>query len=847
VELLERGRFADMLDDALAEAVAGRGRLVLVEGEAGIGKTSLLRSFRARAHGRATVLWGACDPLSSPRALGPFLDVAAEWGDGLDRRLDDAAGPGDALRVLRPLLTSNRPVALVVEDAHWADEASLDVIGLLARRIDDARVLLVVSVRDDDPLQHEVSRTLLGELGALPATQRIRLPSLSLDAVRALAAPYGVDAEELHRLTSGNPFYATEVLASASDEIPQTVREAVLARATRAGPAARRLLDAAAVLGAAVPIELLETVAGDDLARLDDCVGCGMLTVDGNLVSFRHELARLAVAEEIPPHRRRLLHAAALGALSSSADAAVLAHHAEGAHDADAVLRYAPAAGGHLAAHGAHRDAAAQFARALRFSTSLRSEQRAGLLDRRAYECFLADQPDAAVEAYEDALGCYRAVGDRAGAGRTLIWLARLFAFCSRDAEAEAAAEAGIELLEGLPAERELARAYSTVANIRMLAGEQRDALESGQRAIELADRLGESEILAFALNTVGAVEFASGLDTGRAKLERSLELARAEGLTEHVARAYVNLASTAVDIGRYDIADDYLEAGLAYCSEHDILAWQWYLLAVRARSALERGRWRDARASAELALVYARPASFARLTALVVLARIRARRGEPDVWPLLDEAQQIAQMNGHLQLVGPVACARAEASWLDGAADRVDPETAEAVALAERLADPWIAGELVFWRRQAGIAGADADCATRFAVDERPYEAALLGAEAPDPRGAREALAALDELEAWRARDVVSRRLRRRGMRDLPRGPRPATRANPARLTPRELDVLALVAEGLRDSEIAAQLVVSPKTVGHHVSSILRKLDVPSRGAAREVAIRDGLTATAR
>jgi DNA-binding CsgD family transcriptional regulator/tetratricopeptide (TPR) repeat protein len=741
---------------------------------------------------------------------------------------------------------------LVVEDVHWADEATLDLLGLVARRIEHTAAVLVASFRDDELGQVEPVRIALGELTALGAAASLRLPPLSSAAVRMLAEPFGADAEELHRITGGNAFFVSEVLAAGSERIPPTVREAVLARAARAGRVGRRLLDAAAVLAAPAELALLEAVAGDDIAGLDDCYACGMLRDEDGLVCFRHELARLAVEESIPPRRRRALHAAALRAIAGHActpDPAVLAHHGEGSRDTEAVLRYAPAAAELAASLGAHREAASQLARALRFGDGLPPERRAELLERRTDECFLADEPEPALESEREALGCHRALGDALREGRSLSRLARLYSFCSRDVEADEAALEAVELLERRPPGRELASVYSILANMRMLSGDRREAVAWGERAIELAARLDEREILAYALNGVGSVEFHSGKPAGRAKLEQSLEIALADGLTQHVVRAYVNLASTAVDIRSYDVADHYLTAGLAHAGEHEIAAWRWYLTAVRARAELERGRWDDAVETARVVLTAARPTSFARLTALTVLGRIRARRGEPDPWPLLDEARDIALLNAHLQLVGPVACARAEAAGLDGDLERVGPETEECIELAARLEDPWILGELCFWRRVSGVddqppgdvaepfalqlAGDWARADACWAAIGCPYEAALSLAESADPQAARRALAELGRLGASRTSAVVTRRLRRRGVRNLPRGPRRATRRNPAGLTCRELEVLGLMVDGMRNTDIATHLVLSTKTVEHHVSSILRKLGVSSRREA--------------
>jgi DNA-binding CsgD family transcriptional regulator len=401
--------------------------------------------------------------------------------------------------------------------------------------------------------------------------------------------------------------------------------------------------------------------------------------------------------------------------------------------------------------------------------------------------------------------------------------------------------------------------AYSSVSHMRMLAGDAAEAVRWGEQAITLAERLGETEVLVHALNNVGSALFLAGSEEGRAKLERSLALAGEAALTEHVVRGYVNLASIAVDLRRYEVADRYLAEGIGFATDQGVDAWRWYLVAVRARGECERGRWQQAFASAQAVLAAARPTSFARLTALVVLARVRARRGEPGCWPLLDEALGIAMLNGHLQQAGPVAAARAEAAWLEGAWSEVDAQTREWLDLARLREDAWIYGELAYWRWKAGLTGgvraamaepyalhvggewaAASECWSRLGC---PYESAVALADSHEAEDLRRALSALTELGARPAAAAVARRLRSLGERGLPRGPRAATRANPAGLTVRQLEVASLVAQGMPNTEIAARLVLAPKTVEHHVSAILRKLGVQSRLEVGAAAARHGLT----
>ena len=402
--------------------------------------------------------------------------------------------------------------------------------------------------------------------------------------------------------------------------------------------------------------------------------------------------------------------------------------------------------------------------------------------------------------------------------------------------------------------------AYSNMAQLRMLASDRHGATHWGERAIALAERLDETEILVHALNNVGSAEMVRGLEEGTAKLERSLRLALDAGLEEHVARAFTNLASIAVDARDYPRADAYLADGIVYCAERDLDSWHSYMTGYQARAEFDRGDYDAATATATAVLEDRAVTAPARITPLAVLGRIRARRGEPDPWAPLDEVRELASRTGELQRLAAAAIARSEALWLAGEPDRIEAETSEALALAlVHQHDAWVVGELCVWRRRAGIVDdvsgvaiaepfrleLDSEytkAAKAWAALDCPYESALAAAHADSERTQRRALDELQRLGARPAAACVARTLRESGLRGLRQGPRAATRENPAGMTARELEVLAHVAEGMRNAEIAARLFLSEKTVAHHVSAILRKLGVRTRGQAGAEAARLGL-----
>jgi DNA-binding CsgD family transcriptional regulator len=865
-ELLERSRQISALGESLAAVQSdSRGRLVFIGGEAGVGKTVLVRQFCVEHSDSQRIVWGACEPLFTPRPLAPFVDIGQATGGELEELVTNGARPHEIAAALTREL--GEPTILVIEDVHWADEASLDVLRLTARKIATVQGLALVTYRDDSLDRVHPLRTVLGELAADPAVARLRLEPLSPQAVAELAAPYGVDADGLYRTTGGNPFFVTEVLASGDGEIPHTVRDAVLARAVRLSPTARTLLDTVAITPPHSQLWLLERLAPDAVQSLEECLSSGMLTADASGVAFRHELARLAIEESLAPDRALALHQKALEALAAPPDGepdlARLAHHADAANDTAAVLRFAPAAGERAASLGAHREAAAQFGRALRYAENLPIEAEAGLLERRSYECYLIDEFDESVEAESRAVERYRELGDRLKEGAALCALSRRIWCGGRTAEAAEASRSAVDLLEQLPPGRELALAYGVASAICLNSEDAEGTFAWGARALELAERLDYTEVVVYALNNMGTMRLLLGDAEGSEMLDRSLDLAKQAGLDEPAGRAFIHFGWALSRNRAYDELEERMRVGIEFCNEHGLSLWELYLRVYRARSELDRGRWDEAAETARFVLDQQRSATLLRTLALVVLALVRARRGDPDTWPLLDEAHALAETSEELQAIVPVAAARAETAWLAGDIDPAGEATEEAFMSVQGKTAPWAIGELACWRWRARvleappphaaepyalqIAGEASRAAERWHELGCPYEAALALADSDDEGDLRRALDELQQLGARPAAALVARRLRERGARGLPRGPRPLTRQNPANLTPRELEVLGLVAEGLRNAEIAGRLVLSQKTVEHHVSAILRKLEVGSRSQAVSAAVRLGLAAQHR
>ena len=864
--LLERSGELGALHGLVAEMAAmGRGGVAVVSGEAGVGKTALLRQFRGELPRRVTVLWGSCDPLFTPRPLGALLEPVVELGGEPAELAAAGAKPFDVAIALGGAFGAIAPVLLILEDVHWADEATLDVVRVLARRASDSGLLLVISYRSDQlPCDHPV-RMVLGELSSADDVTRLELDGLSREAVSELAASSLLDADELFERTDGNPFFVTETLAAGAGAVPETVSDAVHARIAGLSVSGRAVLGAVAVVPQRAEVWLLEVLTDGDLGALDECLASGVLRAEGDGVVFRHELARLAVEMSLAPDRAVMLHRRALAALSDptlgAPDYVRLAHHAEAAGDGPAMLHYAPAAGERAAERGSPREAQNHYWRALRFAEGIDPAARAELLERFCDHAYLSDMRREAVGAIDEAIAIHRRRGDITREGRALRMRSRLLSCIGRGREAAESIREAVRVLEQGPPGADQARAYSTLAGMAMVDYDYELAVSAGAKAIAIAQEVDDVEGLVNALNMVGTAEMVFGNPAGLAKLERSLELARQAHLGTDAGVAYINLGLVLIHNSRWREALVWIERGIGYTRELGLEAWLKCLISERALVELALGRWDDAAATAQTILDGPRDQIIEpRTNALIALGLVRARRGDPGCWPLLDEAWERAVGADGLEFLGPAAAARAEAAWLEGRSEAIGAETEATYDLACRLNEPTSAGWLACWRARAGLPVEPPDnIPERFGLElEGDLEAAFEQLKAqgadydaaialiPSTNGSllRAAHEQLRTLGAKPAAAIVARRLRELGERNVPRGPRPATRQNPAGLTNRELEVLQLLAQGLRNAVIAQRLVVTPKTIDHHVSSILRKLGVTNRGQAGAAAAQLGMIA---
>lgn len=859
MHLLERKEQLEELNRCVHEARSGCGKLVLLAGGAGLGKSSLVETFVAEHRRDARTLWGACDAFSTPRALAPVHEIAMQ-ASGLPARITASGNSGDELfRVLLEDFTQSERVCLIVlEDLHWADAATLDFLRFVGRRIQRTRAVLIATYRDDEIPANDPARLTLGELTGHHVV-RMRLAPLSLAAVEILARDSGRGANLVHQITGGNPFFVAEVLASPADFVPETVREAVLSRLMRCSAATRDLVEFVAISPARAETWLIESFLNLQQIAVDEAGARGLLLVQSDSIGFRHELVRLAVNSATPPDRARVLHRKMLQSLvDHGADLERLAHHATLAQDAAAVLKYAPLAANEAARLGAHREAAAHLSAALRFETFLDTMQRAILLERHAQESSLANQTRTAIASAIQALEVWQQLSEVEAQSRVLSLLSQEYRTVGNKEAADDSVAKAICLLEALPRSANLAMAYNWRSLLAANRGWDRETNEFGQLALEIAREVGDRAAESHALCNIGAALLGSNDRAGYEPLQRSLSLALEDRLEDQAARAYRTLLFYSVLLHDFSHAQRLFQDGIEYCEERGIFSHSAYIRAYYTAADLDRGDWTEAaRTAAELLHSSEVTGVQQRATVMTTLALVRLRRGDPGADDLLDQAIDLVLPTGELNRIGRIAAARAEKAWYDGRSADVVREAALGLTYVQDHRAPWIHGELLFWQSRVKptelvtedvaepfrlmIEGSWRAAADAWVKIGMPYQQALALSGGTE-QAQREALEILDDLGASPLSAIVRRRLRERGVRSVPRGPNEATRANPSGLTPKEFTVLQLLAQGCSTAQLAHRLHRSPKTIDRHVCSLFEKLGVHSRAEAIAAAYARGI-----
>jgi DNA-binding winged helix-turn-helix (wHTH) protein len=767
--VLERDDQLRRLGRAVHDLLAGQGGVVCISGAAGLGKTTLVRRATEDAGADVAVLLASCEDLSTPRALGPFRDMLLPSG-GL---LVDEVGPGfDAgavLTRLRDVVRADGPPVIVVEDVHWADDATVDLLRLLVRQAPALPALVVLSYRDEDIGPGHPMRRLLGSLRSPVA--HLRLQPLSTSAVALMTTGTRLAADEVHTVTGGNPFFVSEVVANPGTAVPASVRDAVLARLDQTSAAARHGLQVLSVIPARAERWLAEALLPDADDVLHEAERRGLLAGDATSVWFRHELARRVIDADLTAAERTAHHRGAAHVLATRrADPARVLHHAALGALPDLVREQALLAAAQAVAAGAHRQAAAHLDLLLSYRDQLPADVVAGALTDRAHSLYLLNRFAESQRLAVESVAMWESIGDPAQLGRALIGLARtgLWAVGPRFAEqaarrAVAAAERashreddGSATVLLAQAHAELARARGNLATLGPVSEPGPSAVEHAAQAVELARRSGREELVAHTLTYLGAERLSNGDPGGRDDLDEAVRIAAGDPRVEYVTRGCVNASGAAFRSGEPELALEYVRTGLAGCADGEFFAGEYRLDLTRSVIQLSTGSWDEAEAGLRDLVDRPGEPGLMRPMATALLARLLARRGDDEAGALL--ARAVADITGSDEphLVGPVAAAAAELHWLGGTGD-LPAFVRDAYDLAVRRRHLVSQAELATYAARCGsVLRQRRD---RPDPEQPPLPGPWSPALAGDHRGAADGWAALHEryeqaVETWAAGD---------------------------------------------------------------------------------------------
>src|SRR5579863_7558660 len=857
MELIERAEHLTALHDKYKDMAAGEGHCIMLSGEAGIGKTALVRAFCQEHRHHAKVYIGTCDALFTPRPLAPVYDIIWQiWEDFPEdrstlftnflQRFDQQPGPS----------------LLVFEDIHWADEATIDFIKFLARRITRLRCLFILTWREEEVHAGHPLKQLLGQLPPHSFT-RVQLPPLSRAAVEDLARTRGYGGEDVYGISGGNPFYVNEILASYSPGIPDNIKDTILSVFNRLDSVTRQVCELLSILPTGLETDYLEELEPQYATALAPCLETKIILLKDNRLFFKHELYRRTIESALSPFTRIELNRRVLTTFrerfENNGETERIIHHAKNANDHATVVQYAPRAARQAATMGAHIEAAKLYFSAIEYYQGKDPDTLVTLYEPYAYECYLTNRMREAIIYQQKVAAIWQEKRNPERHGDSLWFLSRLWWFDGNRRQAERFAQQAIDTLADQPSSRPKAMAFSNMSQLKMLSDQTVECIHWGDKAIGIANELGDEEILSHAYNNVGSVQMRvpayrqRGLDL----LRQSLDIALRRHFHEHAARAYTNMASNAIQLKDYLLATTVLADGLHYCEELELDSWRTYMLSWKARLLLDTGRWAEATAIAEQLIRSETQASIVKILALIVIGTIRMRKGETDALPILLEARTKAFEAMELQRVLAALTALLEYEWLTGQTVLEKAAIEYVIGVISQGGTLRESSEFDYWlwkvrktqipwhevhdRYRADHPAMAIETAAGWERLGCPYEQALFLVEG-DEDAKREAIAIVHRLGATAVYEKMKLGMRSEGIRSIPRGSRKSTRENPALLTERELGVLELLKEGLPNKEIGSRLYISAKTVDHHISAILSKLDVDSRTKAVREAIRRGI-----
>jgi DNA-binding CsgD family transcriptional regulator len=860
MELIERTGFLAILQSQFENSAEGEGHCVFVSGEAGIGKTSLVKAFCKELKKDYNIYQGTCDALFTPRPLAPLYDILLQLPNGLPENSGNIPDrTAFFTRFFHELNNQKKASLIVFEDIHWADEATLDFIKFLARRITQLRCLFILTYRDNEIHPHHPLRHVLGQLNPDSFT-RIKLLPLSRQAVEKMAEEKGYNGEDVYSISGGNPFYVNEILASYSPGVPDNIKDSILSVYNRLDEKTKHVWEILSVFPTGFKIKYLEKMEPLYATAIEQYLDSKILILNEGLLLFKHELYRRTIEESLSPLLRVALNKKILALFRESfeqnQEIERIIHHAKNANEYEIVVHYAPLAASQAASVGAHIEASRLYLTAIEYYQGDDKDTLIQFYESYAYECYLTNQIKEAIIYTGKSLNLWNEKNDIEKIGNCMRFLSRFWWFDGNRKNAESFGEQAIEVLDSQPSSRTKAMAFSNMSQLKMLSEQSVECIFWGEKAIAIARELDDEETLSHALNNVGSVQMRtqSSMPKGIELLQQSLAIALKNSYHDHAGRAYTNMGSNGVKMKDYVFAKKVLDEGIHYCEERDLDSWTSYMLSWKATLNLETGNWKEAYGIADNLLKNEDQPPVVKIGALAVVATIKMRRGDPDALPLLLEAKAKAFETMELQRIIPALVALLEYEWITGKNFIEEAALDSTISMVGQKGIVYENNEFAFWLLKARkqhvplreyyegyqiynqtMALKAADLWEQLGC---PYEQALALFEGSED-DKRKAITIIHGLGAHAVYEKMKLEMRGSGIKSIPRGIRKTTQSNPALLTDRELDVLQLLNEGLQNKEIAANLFISAKTVDHHISSILFKLEVNSRTKAVNEAVR--------
>jgi DNA-binding CsgD family transcriptional regulator len=863
MELVERAEFLDKLQLQFQNiSAAGEGHCMFISGEAGIGKTSLIKKFCSDLKKRCNIYQGTCDALFIPRPMAPLYDILLQLGNIVpENNIDNASRSDFFIKLFHELSNQKETCIVIFEDIHWADEATLDFIKFLARRITQLSCLFILTYRDNEIGEEHHLRNILGQLNPDSFT-RMQLLPLSKEAVDKMAEEKGRNADNVYSISGGNPFYVNEILASYSPGVPDNIKDAVLSVYNRQEKGTKNAWELFSIIPEGLEINRFAKIKSSWDEPLDHCFALKIIVIKGDKIHFKHELYRRTIEGSLSPLKRVELNKKLLDLLLNSfekeGEIERIIQYAKNSNQNNLVVKYAPLAARQAACLRSHVEASKLFFTAIEYADRSDADQLVKLYEAYAYECYLTNQVKEAIIYQVKALEIWQRKQKIEQAGNNMRLLSRLWWVEANRNEAEKYGKQAIEILQTQPVSKAKAMAFANMSALKMYADEIDECIELGTLAIEMAKEINDAEIVCYALNNIGFAKWKAEplKKEGIELLMDSLDIALKNSFHEHAARAYTILIIGYLRFKEYDLAMQFLHDGLRYSEERDLDSWTKFLLSVKCGLMLETGNWNEA-GSISQKLLCREETAVIRIGAMTTAAIIKMRRSEAASLDMMQQIKSIAFETREHHRIVPAMIICLEYEWLTGNQIITEKELEATLVLVRNVKNKILNSEFAYWlcKVRTQIAGIEelyepyqflkegkiTEAAEFWEKIGCPFEKALALSEGNET-DKKNALSIFQQLGAVAVYEKLKNEMWAAGIRKIPRGIRESTRTNPAQLTNRELDVLQLLQKAAQNKEIAGKLFISSKTVDHHISNILFKLDVSSRAKAVTEAARLGI-----